>query len=43
MILLHDVVQIRTGTTATPTSEFTLLLQFRHDLGIGGVAVNVVE
>ena len=41
MILFHDVVQVRTGTTATPTSEFTLLLQFRHDLGIGGVAVNV--
>ena len=26
MILFHDVVQVRTGTTATPTSEFALLL-----------------
>jgi hypothetical protein len=41
MILFHDVVQVRTGTTATPTSEFALLLQFRHDLGIRGVAVDV--
>jgi len=41
MILFHDVVQIRTGTTATPTSEFALLLQFLHDLGIRGVAIDV--
>src|SRR5262252_8994301 len=34
MILFHNVVQVRTGTTATPTSEFALLLQFRHDLRI---------
>src|SRR5215831_2298016 len=26
MILFHDVVQVKTGTTATPTSEFALLL-----------------
>jgi len=41
MILFHDVVQVRTGTTATPTSEFALLLQFPHDLGIRGVAIDV--
>jgi hypothetical protein len=26
MILFHDVVQVRTGTTATPTTQFALLL-----------------
>jgi hypothetical protein len=41
MILFHDVVQVWTGTTATPTPEFALLLQFRHDLGVGRVSVNV--
>ena len=41
MILFHDVVQVRTGTTPTPTTKFALLLQFRHNLGIGRVAVNV--
>src|SRR5215471_11896027 len=41
MILFHDVVEVRTGTTPTPTTQFALLLQFRHRLGIGGVAVDV--
>src|SRR5215467_6252187 len=41
MTLFHDVVQVRTGTTPTPTTKFALLLQFRHHLGIGGVAVDV--
>jgi hypothetical protein len=41
MILFHDVVPVRTGTTVTPTTQFALLLQFRHDLGIGGIAIDV--
>src|SRR5215471_21423976 len=41
MILFHDIVQVRTGTTATPTTKFALQLQFRHNLGIGRVAVDV--
>src|SRR5215510_10749386 len=41
MILLHDVVQVRTGTAAAPPAEFALLLQFCHDLGIRRVAVDV--
>jgi hypothetical protein len=41
MILFHDVVQVRTGTTPTPTAQFALLLQFRHNLGIGSVAIDV--
>jgi hypothetical protein len=41
MILFHDVVQVRTGTTPTPTTKFAFLLQFRHRLGIGGVAADV--
>ena len=39
--LLHDVVQVRTGTAAAPPAEFALLLQFGHDLGIRRVAVDV--
>ena len=38
MILFHNVVQVRTGATATTTAAFALLLQFRHHLRIGGVA-----
>ena len=41
MILLHDVVQVRTGTAAAPPAEFALLLQFCHDLGVRRVAVDV--
>jgi hypothetical protein len=41
MILFHNVVQARTRTTPTPATEFALLLQLRHHIGIGGVAVDV--
>ena len=40
MILFHQIVQVRTRTTPTPTTQFALLLQFRHHLGIGPVAVD---
>ena len=41
MILFHDVVQVRTGATATTTIQFALLLQFRNDFRVGGVAVDI--
>src|SRR4051812_30130143 len=41
MVLLHNIVQVRTGATATTTAKFALLLQFCNDFGVGGVAVDV--
>src|SRR5438270_3209702 len=41
MILFHNIVRVRTGATATTTAQFALLLQFRDNLGIGGIAVHV--
>ena len=41
MILFHDIVQVRTGATATTMAQFALLLQFCNDFGVGGVAVDV--
>jgi hypothetical protein len=40
MILLQIIIQIGTGSTAAATTQLPLLLQFRHHLRIGGVAVN---
>jgi hypothetical protein len=42
MILFHDVVQVRTGATATTMAKFALLLQFCNDFRIGGLAVDVI-
>src|SRR5581483_2828656 len=35
------MVQVGTNTTTAAPAEFALLLQFRHDVGIGGIAVDV--
>ena len=40
MILLQIIIQTGTGSTAAATTQLPLLLQFRHHLRIGGVAVN---
>src|SRR5215469_2986109 len=41
MVLLHDVVQVGTGTAATPATELVLPLQFRDHLRIGRIAVYI--
>ena len=41
MILFHDIVQVRTSTTAAPTAKSALPLQFGHNLGIRRIAVHV--
>src|ERR1043166_1672519 len=41
VVLFHDMVQVRTDPTVAPATEFTFLLQFGHNLGIRGVAVDV--
>jgi len=43
VVLLHDMVQVGTNTTAATTTEFAFLLQFRHDVGISGIAVHVYD
>src|SRR5215469_16164526 len=39
MVLLHDVVQVGTGTAATTATELVLPLQFHDHLRIGRIAV----
>jgi hypothetical protein len=39
MILFHNIIQVRTGSTATPAPQLSLLLQFRDHLWIRGVAI----
>jgi hypothetical protein len=41
VVLFHDVVQVRTGATATPPALFSLRLQFRDHLGVRRGAVHV--
>ena len=41
MVLLHQVVQVWTGSTAAAATQFPLPLQFRKHLRIRGVAVYV--
>ncbi len=40
VVLLHDVVQVRTGATGTPPAQFPLRLQLRDHLGVGRVPVH---
>ena len=41
VVLLHDMVQVGTDTTTAATAEFALSLQFRYNVGIGGVAIDI--
>jgi hypothetical protein len=41
VVLFQDVVQVRTGATATSPAQFSFCLQFRDQLGVGGVAVHI--
>ena len=41
VVLLHDMVQVGTNTTAATTAESALALQLRHDIGIRGIAVYI--
>ncbi len=41
VVLFHDVVQIRTGATATPPAQFPFRLQFRNHLRVRWVAVHI--
>jgi hypothetical protein len=40
MVLLHNIVQIRAGSTAAPAPPFPFLLQLRDHLRVGWVAVH---
>src|SRR5215469_3066053 len=39
MILFHHIIQVQTGSTATPAPQSSLLLQFRDHLRIRRVAL----